>query len=247
MKKLLYFILPAIMGAVVISSCEKDGLQLAETTDASAKAHIKVGYYSPNPNNNFILKFGETKVGTTFFYSQLNPSDGTAYLAIPSGSGQGRFVLPKSGTTEDSVLINNFNYDLQAGKFYSVFVIDTTTKVRALILKDTLDLPAEGTAKVRFVNTMYNVPAVDVKLSDGTLIAGGLPFGSATNFINLTAAQLYNFKFYNPGTTTQLTGTNAGTFKFDLTAINRRIYTVVLRGVAGSSTTAPVITSITNR
>jgi hypothetical protein len=102
-------------------------------------------------------------------------------------------------------------------------------------------------AKVRFVNTMYNVPAMDIKLADGTMIASSLAFGSATRFVDLTAAQLYGFKFYNPGTTTQVTGTNASTFKFDLTAINRRIYTVVLRGIAGSTTTAPVVTSISNR
>jgi hypothetical protein len=236
-----------LMSLVIFSACKKDGLKLAETINPGQNAFMKVMYYSPSPNANFILKFDTTKVATTFFYSQVNPSDGTAYLSVPSGSGSGRFVLPKVGTKEDSVIISNFNYATEAGKYYSVFVIDTGSKVKALIVPDSLDLPAEDMAKVRFVNTMYNVPAMDIKLTNGTVLASGLAFGSATNFIDLPAAQLHGIRFYNPGTSVQLTGTNSGTFKLDLTPTNRRIYTIALRGIAGSTATVPVVSIITNR
>lgn len=238
----------SLLALLVVSvGCKKDGLKLAETESVKDSAFVKVGYYSPLPNANFVLKFDTAKAGNYFFYSQLNPSDGTAYLSVPARSGNGKVVLPKVGTIQDSVLIKSFAYDFQKNNYYSIFFLDTGSKVRPLILNDTLDLPAEGKAKVRFVNTMYNVPSADIRLSDNSVFYSGLAFGAATPFIEVNAAQLYGFRFYNPGTTTQLTGTSATTFRFDLTPTNRRIYTIVLRGVAGSSTTAPVLTSITHR
>lgn len=210
-------------------------------------------YYAPSPAATSILKLNEMKVGNLFSFAtaanQTSPSDGAAYLTVAPGSGSGKFVVPKVGTTTDSVVIKSFSYDFAPNSYQSLFVVDTLSAIRAVIAKDTLDLPAPGKVKVRFVNTMYNVPGVDIALLNGDRLVQSLAFGSVSNYVELDANQTFNIRFYNPNTTTQLTGTSATTFLVNLTTGDRRIYTVVLRGIAGNSTTAlaPSVFPITNR
>lgn len=237
----------AFFALSILAACNKDALILSPTDSSSDGANLRVHYYSPAPNGNYILKMDTAKIGGTFFYSQVGPTDGASYFSVKPGTGTAKFVIPQVGTKVDSIVVNTFNYTLEKGKYYSLFVIDTAIKTKALFLNDNLALPAFGKAKVRFVNTMYNVPAMDIKLTDGTALASGLAFGSATDFIELTANQVAAIRFYNPGTAVQLTGTSSSTFVLNLTPGDRRIYTVALRGVAGSTATVPVVTTITNR
>jgi hypothetical protein len=249
MNKLKYILFSTAL-AYLFSGCEKDRLRLPVTSGVAMNAaYVKVMYYSPTPNYDFVLKIDTAKVGKTFFYSLVSPADGSTYYSVPGGNVTGKFVWPFTGTSQDSLVHFTFTHNLEAGKFYSILVADTGIKARTIPLEDDLTLPAENKAKVRFVNAMYTIPAVDVKLADGTVLAENVAFGTASNYVELNTAQMYNIRYLNPGTNTQLTGTNVNTFKSDLLPGNKRIYTVVLRGIPGAPTPQPqpLVTLLTNR
>ena len=68
------------------------------------------------------------------------------------------------------------------------------------LLRD-LTAPAAGKAHVRFIHLSPDAPAVDITLSDGTVLFGNYEFKQATGFTPLDAAT-YNLQVSLAGTST---------------------------------------------
>ena len=69
------------------------------------------------------------------------------------------------------------------------------------MLVDDLSAPAAGTAHVRFLHLSPDAPAVDITLTDGTVVFGNKSFRDYTEFTPLTAGS-YDLQVRLAGTTT---------------------------------------------
>lgn len=82
-------------------------------------------------------------------------------------SGPTNIKVSPTGTT-NYVIDATVNLDIN--KPYSVFAIDSVSKIYAAVVSDDLTAPASGKAHVRFFHFSANAPAVDIVVTGGPLI-----------------------------------------------------------------------------
>ena len=155
--------------------------------------------------------------------TNLTFPNNTGYLNVPAGT---RNV--KVNVTGTSTTVIEADLNLEDGRAYSVFAIDSVASISALVLADDLSAPASGKAHVRFVHLSPNAPAVDITLTDGTIVFGNTAFGEFKGFSPLDAGT-YNLQVRVAGTSTVV---------LDLPNIalaNGKIYTVFAKGFVGGT------------
>jgi hypothetical protein len=106
----------------------------------------------------------------------------TGYLEVTPGT---RNVKVNASGTSTTVI--NADLTLNDGANYTVFAINTLANIEPLVLVDDLTAPAAGNAHVRFVHLSPDAPAVDITLSDGSVVFGNQSFRDATAFTPLPA------------------------------------------------------------
>ena len=95
--------------------------------------------------------------------------------------------------------------------------------MRILLIEDDLTAPAQGKAHVRFIHLSPDAPAVDITLTNGTVVFGNKAFKEFTAFTPLDAGT-YDLQVRVAGTTT---------VALDLAGITLeagKIYTVFAKG-----------------
>jgi len=109
-----------------------------------------------------------------------------------------------------------------------VFAVNTLTNIEPLVFADDLTAPASGNAHARFIHLSPDAPAVDITLTDGTVVFGNIAFKEGTDFTPLPAAS-YDLQV-------RVAGTN--TVVLDLPGINLmdgKIYTVFAKGLVSGT------------
>ncbi|NIR49336.1 DUF4397 domain-containing protein, partial [candidate division KSB1 bacterium] len=181
------------------------------------QSRVLVVHASPNaPGVDLLLD--DSVAGTN-----LEFPNNTGYLTVDSGTRNVKVNV--SGTTTTVI---EANLDLEAGVNYSVFAVDSVSSISALVLQDDLTDPASGQAKVRFLHLSPDAPAVDITLTDGTVIFANKAFKEFTDFTPLDAAT-YDLQV-------RVAGTN--TVALDLPGITLeagKIYTVFAKGFLGGN------------
>jgi len=121
---------------------------------------------------------------------------------------------------------------LTANAYYSVFAIDSVSKIKPAVVSDNLTAPATGKAHVRFFHFSPNAPAVDVAVADGPVV-----FSNRTFNDQATTVSLANFTPLDAGTydlEVRLAGTNTVVLPLpDITLAEGKIYTVFAKGFVG--------------
>ncbi len=169
---------------VMLSSCKKD----EEVTKSYAK--VLVTHASPNAPGVDLL-VDNSKQNT----AALNFPSNTGYLQVEAGTRNIKVNVSGTSTT-----VINADLALSKDQNYSVFAIDSVSKISALVLTDDLTAPASGKAHVRFVHLSPNAPAVDVALAGGAVVFGNKAFKDYTAFTPLDAGT-YNLEVRVAGTT----------------------------------------------
>jgi hypothetical protein len=72
--------------------------------------------------------------------------------------------------------------NLSADAAYTVAAVGALENINAAVLEDDLSQTPGGTARVSVYHFSPDAPAVDVKLTDGTVLAGSLEFPNSTSF-----------------------------------------------------------------
>jgi hypothetical protein len=126
-------------------------------------------------------------------------------------------------------------------KFYSIFASGAVANLAPLVLGDDLTAPTAGNAHVRFVHLSPDAPAVDITLTNGTIVFGNIAFREHTAFTPLPSGT-YDLQV-------RVAGTNNVVLNLPGVALNSgKIYTVFAKGfVAGTSTQALGAEIIVNR
>lgn len=198
---------------------------------------------------NTIKITGTTATANTLSYGSLFPAT-TVYSFLPAGNANFSFIMNRwtSGVfapvAGDTVFKSTVN--LQAGKYYSLFLVDTTQTPTVLVNEDALKVPALDKFSVRFANLAANpTERLDVySVRQETNVFSNVGYKAITDFIDLPVPVISDtFHVRLTGTTTNLYSLNT------FTGTPQRMYTFYSRGKRGltGATRVPNITFYTNR
>jgi len=215
-KKLAVYSLLIGSISVGFTACSDD--EETTPTPTNTTARVQVTHASPNAPGVDLL-VDNTKVNA----AALEFLGSTAYLSVNAGT---RNIKVNAAGTSTSVI--NADVPFVAGKNYSLFAVDSLSKISAVLVEDDLTAPAAGKAHVRFIHLSPNAPAVDVALAGGTVVWGDYEFKDGSTFAPLDAGT-YNLEVRLAGTTTVVLPLPG----IVLTA--GKIYTVYAKGFVGGT------------
>lgn len=215
MKTRKFFSILAIFSLIGLVGCSDD--DNGTTPEPQNKAMVKVVHASPDaPGVDLLVDDNVAGTNLTF------PAN-TGYLEVDAGT---RNVKVNVTGTDQTVI--EADLDLMKDKSYSVFAINTVANLTPLVLEDNLATPESGNAHVRFIHLSPNAPAVDITLTDGSVVFGDVEFAEYVDFTPLPAAT-YDLQVRLQGTDTvvlELAG---------IELMNQKIYTVFAKGLVGGS------------
>lgn len=217
-NKFLKKLYPAVILLAVVtafSACKKDDI------DESGSANVKVVNASPNSSAQGFYLASKTVVQGGLDFG--DNSDG--YISVNSGNNL-QLEFRNEGS---STAYATGEYDLDKGRYYTVFLAGSGQTARVKAYADDLTVPSSGKAKIRFVHLADAAPAnVDIKTSGGTTLAANLAKDNASNYLEVDPGVL-SLEVFAAGQTTSLAN-------FDLSAFAQgKIYTVYITGSTAES------------
>lgn len=215
LRKMLFTML-TFVAVLSLAACSDDENTTAPTP--TPKANVLVVHASPDAPGVDLL------VDNTVAGTNLTFPNNTGYLQVNAGT---RNV--KVNVTGTSTTVIQANLNLMENKSYSVFAVNQVSAIEPLVFEDNLSSPASGKAHVRFIHLSPNAPAVNITLTDGTIVFGNVSFKGSVDFTPLNAAT-YNLQVRDAATnqTVVLELPN-------ITLQAGKIYTVFAKGLLGGS------------
>lgn len=216
LKKLAVYSMLLSTVALGFTACSDD--EESTPTPTNSTARVLVAHASPDAPGVDLL-VDNSKVNTT----ALAFLGSTGYLTVNAGT---RNIKVNAAGTSTTVI--NADIPFTANKNYSIFAIDSLSKISAVLVEDDLTAPASGKAHVRFIHLSPNAPAVDVALTGGAVVWGDYSFKEASNFVPLDAGT-YNLEV-------RLAGTSTVVLPLPNIALTAgKIYTVYAKGFVGGA------------
>lgn len=150
---------------------------IAAPVAAQDEAFVRVVHASPDAPNVDIWVDGATALTDVPFTAVSD------YLALPAG--EHNVQVTATGTTDPVI---DADLTLEAGTSYTVAATGTLAEIAPTVLTDDRT-PADGQAKLRIFHASPSAPAsVDVAVTDGPVLAEGLAFGAATDYLTVDPA-----------------------------------------------------------
>jgi hypothetical protein len=248
----------ALLGAALLSSCDKDAVQ--ELTGPAPEAQIRffnfgvnapgVNFYANNQKITAILSATGTESTTGVVYG--GAGTGGQYSSIDAG--QYSLTGKIAATVDKDLTISTVTATLEDGKFYSFFMsgfYNTTTKtVEGFVVEDPVPPAFDFTqAYVRFVNAISNSSPMTLSIKNTATnaeiaIGSAVAYKSAGAFVPVPPA-VYDL------TTRVGTSTTAAITRTAVSFSAGRVYTITARGdMTVTSTTAtnrPFLDNTANR
>lgn len=189
---------------LAFSACNDD--------DETRQASVMIVHASPDaPAVDLLVNNSKVASGVTFLQN-------TNYLKTDEGTTN---IKVNAAGTNTSVI--NADVDLDGDKSYSVFAVNTLSKIEPLAFEDNLTSPASGKAHVRFIHLSPDAPAVDIALRGGAVVFPNVAFKTGTAFAPLDAG---SYKL-----DVRLAGTSTVALPLpDITLEAGKIYTVYAKG-----------------
>jgi hypothetical protein len=249
MKKLsIQFCLVLASLFVFITACEKGELKLpGEAAGEGARVRfftLAHNLLDANANalqlnvkvNNKIINGTQVLTLTTATFPSLD------YAILPAGNleysfNRNAYGIQRTGR-RDSVsytdsLLSKGNFNFQAGKYYSVFLADSTPNLSTVVLEDNFSNLKDDKAYVRLLNlTTKNGTKNDtfelVRRRDN-LVIGKVAYNQPSAFLPIDASRPDSFFYRRPGVTTT-TFPGVGGFSTTLGFTSGRNYTFLVTG-----------------
>lgn len=224
----------ALPAALIFGACSKKDMPAAPAPD---QGRVLISHAAAAANVQVTAFVNDQQVG------QLNYGQSSSYLPVTVGS-------PTLRINNGTQVVASQAVTIAKDQNYTVFAYSPAASIGStalLAVPDDLNAPAAGQAKVRVVHLAVGAPS-PVRLTVpspipgniGTDISPDVAFGTASSFFPLTAGPT-NLSITTTGTLrSQLlavgdgTGTGTGTKTYEA----GKIYTIVVRGIAGSGVPA---------
>lgn len=221
-------ILSTVALASVFAACQRDNFEpvIQQDFELVDKAFIRFANASSGSARNYIYRDNVPLPGAATAYGALFPSSAGYYAAVPAGPSTFTIRDTSSTTVQPAVSVTG---TFDAGKRYTIFTYDTAYLVKHLTVEDQIEMPADTTARLRFVNIPFSsssVPDIDIYSKN-----------RAQNiFSNISATGVTEFIPFESGKADTLYAFRAGSQADTLatltsfTASQKRSYTLVFRG-----------------
>lgn len=213
-KNVILFLTVSLFAAFSFTACSDDD---PITPDPTPTAKVMVVHASPDAPGVDLL------VDNVIAGSNLTFPNSTSYLEVEAGT---RNVKVNVTGTQTTVIGADLN--ITANVAYSTFAVNTVANLEPLIFIDNLAAPASGKAHVRFIHLSPDAPAVDITLTDGTVIFSNVAFKGSVDFTPLDAGT-YPLQVRVAGTSTVVLELG------NITLQAGKIYTVFARGLLNGS------------
>lgn len=248
-----------ITTALVFWGCKKNSYFLTERLSSEGSAQVKLGYFSAyTVLPNTILYINDKPVSNTLTAPVGFPGGGFNtggssngdYLWVTPGVTKIQGFTPVPATGNIMTKLFEFTETFDLNKFYTFYVTDTAANTKGFSVPDDRTAPDSGFARLKFVNAMPNVPALDLykgaNNTTATIRMSNVPYkGYSATFDVALPSDSFFIRPAGAAATTAPIARRA--FAGNLT--NRRIYTLVARGYSGSAATnlAPQLSVVINQ
>lgn len=201
----------------------------------------------------FIYLNSQKLNGTSLSYAGAWPTT-SVYAAVPAGLKTYEFIMARMNTATPSVpapvagdTIARAYLTTVAGKYYSLYLVDTFPALTTMMTEDPQRIPANGFYSIRLVNTTAN--ATDTlnlfsRLEQRNIISN-IKHKNSSNFVELPLPLLSDtLEVRKNGTTVAAYFVGSQTLPQSFSPTGKRIYTVVARGknaLTGKTTSASLI------
>ena len=169
------------------------------------------------------------------------------YLNVPQGSNTVAVVLPKVGTSTDSVVLYSTSVTIPDSGPYTLHICDTmvsatVNNTKSVLVKNQIQDLDTGFCRFRFVNLVPNIPAVDLYLN-GILMKSNIAYLATTDTFSVRTG--VNAPGYSSATTTWAvrpagalaTSTVLAQYASSSTLQSQQVMTIFSMGYSGSLTT----------
>jgi hypothetical protein len=247
-----------LMLSIVLVSCEKNSYKVVERTSNEGSAQVKLGYFSAyTVTPNTILYINDVPVSNTLTAPISFPGGGLNmgglsngdYLFVAPGTVKIQGFRPVPATGNIMTKLFEFSQSFNANTNYTFFITDTASSTAGFSIEDGKVKPDSGFARIKFVNAMPNVAAIDLYKGSNnaaaTLYQSNIAYKGTTANFDLPVPVVDSFFIRPAGAAT--TTVPIARRAFSLT--NQRIYTMLARGYSGSSNAnlAPNLSVIINQ
>jgi hypothetical protein len=218
MKKTIRNLLGLLAVSAVFVACNKD-----KEEDSMSTSQVMVVHASPNAPNV------DVRINNSLALTNVAYPNNSNYTQLNSGSTT--IKVSPAGTTTNVI---DATVNLEANKNYSVFAVDSVSKIKAAVVMDDLTTPASGKAHVRFFHFSPNAPAVDIAVTGGTVLFGNRTFNDQAANASLAGFTAVNAGSYN--LEVRAAGTNTVVLSLpNISLTAGKIYTVFAKGFLGGT------------
>lgn len=219
MKTLNLTLAIAVLLSMMVNSCVKsDPLPPA--------AYLNIVHFSPKTSNLYFKLEPNWLAPDNFEFRTY-----TGYLRAAVGT---RTLSVYQRRNEAKLLTSTFS--LEEGKSYSLFLIDTLSKMEALLLRDSTRKAGNDSVRIRFANFVPDVQKVDFYIQgNASAVATNIDYKSADNFFSMKSGSNVIFEVRASGTNDVL----AVAEKTDL--VNQNVYTIAATGYKSLSDDGKII------
>ena len=248
-----------VMVLTIIGCDKKDSLPIRFTPIPASNTNVKFLMMSPDaPSVNFIANGQKsssvTPTSTNVVLGMLFPAIYPAtigYATIPSGAIKIEAKVPDSSTVMPGQVVLTNTPTFVANKFYTFAMVDSLSKLSAVVVEDDPTVADPSKAYFRVANFISNSPVKIeiVKTSTGnpfTATFTNYAFKNVSTYDSLGAGagQTYRVFLRHPTTDVKLDSISA------FVPTNTKKYTIYCRGVMGqtgsTNTRRPIITNYIN-
>ena len=165
----------------------------AASAQPANEARIRVLHASPDAPAVDIFLDGQKAI-TNLAFDAI-----TDYVKVPAGAHNVKvFPAPSDGSGTPAI---EADVTLSAGTDYTVAAVGKLANIEPLVLVDNNSAPSSGQAKLRFVHTSPDAPAVDIYAEGAGVVVPNAAFKDASGYLDLPAGT-YNLEVRAAGTET---------------------------------------------
>ncbi|SEP36499.1 DUF4397 domain-containing protein [Mucilaginibacter sp. OK283] len=174
--------------AVSLTSCLKNDdnhqyiapkVALVSAINASPDAQPVDFFLDQNRANNFYIKSGES-------LDYINAYTGKRTITFYVGASNQKIISDTA--------------TFKANKLYSVFLANVVSTPNILVIPDSVGVPDEGKAGVRFVNLSPDNQALDLVVKAGATLASAKSYKQYSPFVTVNGGNTYTFEIHKAGT-----------------------------------------------
>jgi hypothetical protein len=168
------------LGATVALAIVAVTTLFASPAHAAGDGYVRLAHLSPDtPAVDVYLRSTSGAVKPQTFrgvaYGALSQ-----YLRLPAGSYQ--VAMRKAGASAATKPVITTSLAVQNGDAYTVAGVGHFADLGLRVIKDDLQLPDSGKAKVRIIQASVQVPILNVDGKSGATIADGVQFATTTGY-----------------------------------------------------------------